>query len=288
MSLTRVDKFYFAAAIFLSFVAILFFKKNMWHEMKIFSLGCLLVAVACVGFINSRTVVHNPARPPLDATSIAFNRVVWPRMTKAYDYFPPEVKTIVTKAEAAKFDEHNNNVYPFLVRMLQKENGKEVIATITFTTLRHFPLHVAAKTAFDFTKYTLPNIAFPLEYMGALPPSAGTAWTVSRMGMFRPRLTKYFLRIGALCFFALLLYSLKTSGARSFLRSVKAAAPAAILLPLAIVVNSTLFTLEAGMDAHIRYALPSYMIILVCLATMFFWHVMYVAQSAAQNCASKP
>ena len=46
--------------------------------------------------------------------------------------------------------------------------------------------------------------------------------------------------------------------------------PVIIISCLAIIVNSMLFALEAGMDAHIRYALPSYMIILTGLASLFF------------------
>ena len=137
----------------------------------------------------------------MDVSSLAFNRVVWPRMSNAYDYLPDKIKEIVIKAEAEKFDEHNNNVYPFLTKILQEKNGKEVISTITFTTLEHFPLQVAAKTAFDFLKYTLPNLAFPFESLGVLPTSVATEWTISRMGMPQPKLTKYFLLLGALSFF---------------------------------------------------------------------------------------
>ena len=47
-----------------------------------------------------------------------------------------------------------------------------------------------------------------------------------------------------------------------------------IVLSLAIIVNSLLFSLEAGMDAHIRYALPSYTIIITGLATLFFGYIL--------------
>lgn len=46
--------------------------------------------------------------------------------------------------------------------------------------------------------------------------------------------------------------------------------PSIIVLFLAIIANSILFTLESGMDAHIRYALPTYTIILTGLVILFF------------------
>lgn len=277
MSLIRVDKFYFGLIVFLSFLVILAFHKKAQKTEIIFSICCIFTAAACVSFIKSETQIYNQNRPPLDVSSLAFNRVVWPRMSNAYDYFPVKIKEIVTKAEAEKFDEHNNNVYPFLTKMLKEKDGKEIISTITLTTLEHFPLQVVAKTAFDFLKYTLPNLAFPLESLGVLPTSVATEWTISRMAMSQPKLTKYFLLLGALSFFSMLVLGSKYliyKNKTGVLNSRKVTNPAIIVLSLAIIVNSMLFALEAGMDAHIRYALPSYTIILTGLVTLLFGYIL--------------
>lgn len=281
MSLIRVEKLYFGLIVFLSFVVLLAFRNkgtdNFGKIAIIFSICSIFMAVACVSFIKSETQIYNPNRPPLDISSLAFNRVVWPRMSNAYEYFPVKIKEKITKAEAEKFDEHNNNVYPFLTKTLQHNDGKEFISSITRITLEHFPLQVAAKIAFDFAKYTLPNLAFPLEALGILPTSVATDWTITRMDMSQPRLTKVFLLLGALSFFAMLAYTsqsflLKTQEA--FLnRMCLLLNPVVIVITLAIVVNSILFTLFAGMDAHIRYALPSYAIILTVVATLFFGYI---------------
>lgn len=58
------------------------------------------------------------------------------------------------------------------------------------------------------------------------------------------------------------------------MNSRKVTNPAIIVLSLAIIVNSMLFALEAGMDAHIRHALPSYTIILTGLVTLLFGYIL--------------
>ena len=180
MSLIRIDKLYFGLIVFLSFVALLAFQNKSQGNRRrktaiAFSIFSLCVAMLCVSIVKSETQIYNPNRPPLNISSLAFNRVVWPRMSDAYEHFPVKIKEKITKAEARKFDEHNNNVYPFLVKTLQEDGGKDIISSITRITLEHFPIQVAAKTVFDFAKYTVPNLAFPLESMSILPTSVATS-----------------------------------------------------------------------------------------------------------------
>ncbi len=257
ISLTRVDKFYFSLGMFLWFLFFLIIKnKKHNHPYKntaTFFIFIIFISMAGINSIKNKTQIYNNNRPPLDRTCLAFNRIVWPRMSKVYDYLPENIKKNITKTEAIKFDEHNNNVYPFLVNQLAENNGKETINTITWITLKQFPLAILSKLIFDFTKYSLPNLAYPLELLGLFPMSVATDWTFSRMAMFQPLLTRIFTSISTLSFFMMLIYNLLKN------ISKPAWCPLTTLETLfvissAILTNSILFTLEAGMDAHIRYA----------------------------------
>lgn len=280
ISLTRVEKLYFGLIMFLLFLVIFAFRYNHVKSQKMLSLLFLvfcLFGVAIVNYVKSETQVNNSNRPSLDVPSIAFSRVMWPIMSQAYEYFPDNIKTIFTKAEANKFDEHANNVYPFLVKIMQRKDGREVILTITRTTIEHFPLQVTAKITFDFIKYTLPNVAFPLEFVGVLPISWATGWTVSRMGMYQPNLTKIYLMIGAVNFFAILIYvsqNLDFRHKKRVLKEVLISNPVIVIVSMAVIVNSMFFTLFHGMDAHIRYALPSYLIINTVLVSLLFGYML--------------
>lgn len=212
ISLTRVDKFYFSLGMFLWFIFFLIIKnKKPNHHYKntaTFLIFIISISMIGINLIKNKTQVYNSNRPPLDKTCLAFNRIVWPRMSKVYDYLPENIKKNITKTEAIKFDEHNNNVYPFLVNKLAENNGKETINTITWITLKQFPLAILSQLIFDFTKYSLPNLAYPLELLGLLPTSVAADWTFSRMTMFQPLLTKIFISISTLSLFMMLIYSL--------------------------------------------------------------------------------
>ena len=275
MSLLRVDKLYYGVVVFVVFTILLYFKR---YDIKIllFSVLLLLITILGVAIVNRYTQVYNIERPSLNVSNLAFNRIVWPRMSDAHEYFSEELKKKITIEDAKKFDEHNNNVYPFLTKTLKEDNGDKVISDITFSALKHFPIRIAARIAFDFTKYSLPNIAFPLEVYGVIPESTATSWTLSRMGMHKPLLTNVYMLLGAMSTCGMLLYMffafnrMKKSGI-SYIRK-----PAvAYIIFFAIVVNSALFALEAGMDAHIRYALPSYTIILTLISTFFMGRIFY-------------
>ncbi len=106
------------------------------------------------------------------------------------------------------------------------------------------------------------------------------------MEMSQPRLTKIYLITGALSFFAMLICAsqyLFFHYKKHVLRRGLISNPAIVILSMAVIANSMLFTLSAGMDAHIRYALPSYTIILVSLVTLFFENIF--GQPLRRGCA---
>jgi hypothetical protein len=174
---------------------------------------------------------------------------------------PPEDRRPISAEDAAHFDQHNNNAFPLISRLLTEDPAnRRVLNDITMATLREYPLAVASKTLFDTSKYMLSNLAFPLELANSLPRSAGTDWTYSRMSQAQPTLTKASLWISQLSFFLVQVPLAFLTVRRLTWQSLKRS----LLFWLsgtAIIVNGLLFGLESGMDSHIRYALPAYTIL---------------------------
>jgi hypothetical protein len=116
---------------------------------------------------------------------------------------------------------------------------------------------VIGKTLYDLAKYAFPNLAFPLERALLLPQSIGTWWTVSRMGMAHPGLSRVALFCAEVFF---LIIQLPLAIAIVIVRGEPALwkHPVFWLTCAAILSNALLFGLASGMDANIRYALPAY------------------------------
>ena len=327
MATTRTEKIYLASLLFLGCCVVIMTVKRRLHIPHRAAASGLLATIfftAAIGmsiFIKKETTVYNTNRPPLDFYSLAFNRVVWPRMSDAYNFFPDALKQEVTLDEAKKFDSDANFVYPFLVKTLSKNGGVEQINSITLLTLEHFPIHIAGKIFFDFFSYTTPNFTFPMEAMNILPESRSTSWTISRMEMFTPMLSRAFLFIGYMQFFALLVFLLvkcpripkigsvtllnpfnlfrlnspplgasdltklefDTSrfAVRFFIRKLIFESPFIFLvLGATIFLNSGMFTLFAGMGAHIRYALPTYTIIQTVVVSFAISRIFFILKKA--------
>ncbi|MDR6926900.1 hypothetical protein [Pseudomonas sp. BE134] len=270
LSTLRVDKLYLSIAVFLlALCALCLSRKNKSSIYKLLvGLLLLVVSVGSAIAIKNTTTVYNSQRPPLDFSSMAFNRVVWPRLTEVYPYLSDAVKSHITMADAELFDSHNNYVFPLLTRELAKADGKKTIDAVTLATIKYFPLQVATNTLFDFTKYSLPNLQFPLEAYNILPKSAGTSWTIERMEMLRPLTTKIYLIIGLIQFIAVgLLVVWFFSTQVSIYKLCKENYLTVLIILSTIFTNSALFALSSGMHAHIRYAIPTYTIIQILLAS---------------------
>ncbi|HGY9285869.1 TPA: hypothetical protein ACNTWS_002492 [Escherichia coli] len=267
MSSLRIDKLYMSIFVFLFSICTLIFLAKNNVSRALMGLSFLLISASAAIAIKHSTTAYNHNRPPLDISSMAFNRVVWPRMTEVYPFLDNTVKSQITIDDSKLFDSHNNYVYPLLTRELEKPNGKKVIDNITLTTIKHFPTEVAYNVAFDFIKYSLPNFQFPLEEYNILPQSVATSWTIERMEMHRPITTKAYLIVGLVNLLSITLiaaWSLLNNNIKFFRKT----AHSALIIISAILTNSALYTLSSGMHAHIRYALPSYTIIQSLLTSM--------------------
>jgi hypothetical protein len=204
--------------------------------------------------VNRATQIPDPSQASLDLSSMAFNRVVWPRLARVYPHLSPEARASIPLDEAVRFDAHNNNVNALLIR---NRDNHHIIDQITLTTLQTFPLAVIGKILYDLAKYTFPNLAFPLERASILPQSTATWWTVSRMGVASPRLTRVALACAEVFFLIVqlpLAIAIVIAGReRALWRH-----PVCWFAATAVFGNALLFGLASGMDAHIRYALPAY------------------------------
>jgi len=271
MALSRVDKLYAALVICVTVVAWAICtgrRKARIGGGTTAVAATLLATLVAVVYVNKTTQTYNHDRPPLDVSSLAFNRVVWPHLAETYPYLSPRAKAVISPEDALHFDEHNNHVYLLLTRLLKSDPAnRAVINEVTLTTLRRFPAQVAGKAVFDIAKYTLPNIAFPLELVHVLPLSTATDWTHSRMQQNTPRLTDAALWTSQAVFLLggmpIALVMLLRKGRPPIRWQL-----IAWLATAAVASNSLLFGLEAGMDAHIRYALPTYTIFQAAVAAM--------------------
>jgi hypothetical protein len=273
MALSRLEKLYVAFCICIGAAVLMWATRHSGCSKlrtgRPWALALVLgMALLSVPLINRLTQTINPNRPPLDLSSLAFNRAVWPRMSEVYPKLPEDARRLISAEDARNFDINNNNVYPLLSKLLaQNANNKKIINEITITTVRNFPMEVIGKTFFDFSKYEVPNLAFPLELSSALPKSWATDWTHSRMSMFSPKLTDISLAISTIVFLLiqipLAILTLKHIGSRKLLLE-----PITVIGFVAITMNSALFSLEAGMDAHIRYALPTYTLLLTVVTLL--------------------
>jgi hypothetical protein len=262
MALSRVDKLYMG--IMLAVVMIVCMRmglKELPHPRLTIVGAPLVVALAAAIAINHFTQVPNADRPALNLSNMAFNRVVWPRLSTVYPYLPSDAKALISPGDAEWFDEHNNHVYLYLDKLLKGHpENQRIINEVTATTLKHFPGRVVGKTAFDIAKYAVPNVSFPLELVSLLPESTATDWTYSRMSQMHPSMTRLWLIVSNIGF-----YLIQLPFAALYLRRRHMqrwwTQPLMLLSVVCVGCNAVMFGLEAGMDAHIRYALPSFIMI---------------------------
>ena len=98
-----------------------FFKKGI-----LLVLATVLVSTGAATAINKAT--QHPGlydRIPTTFGFVLLDRVVWPNMRQNYDDFSDEIKSLITKKDAKKFDKHNNNVMYQMAPLLREKVGEE-------------------------------------------------------------------------------------------------------------------------------------------------------------------
>ena len=266
LSNLRIDKSYLSALAFAALGMSLLLDSTEDARMKKIKKIALLICVFIVTFfidslIRSATTVPNPERPNLSVSAQLFNRAVWPRLSRTLPYLPTNIADTITKEQAQDFDSHNNHVFPFQVMALRDPSkGAEYLNTITVTAIEHLYPEIIGAFLFDLGKYLLPSLAFPLEAIGVLPESVATSWTISRASIVSPNITIAYLWIGSLFYFAVVGFAIMQLKKIRLLPAN--ARSAVVIVGIYLLGNSVLFALAFGMNAHIRYALPTYILTL--------------------------
>lgn len=273
MAVSRVDKLYMGIMLAVMVLVCMLMGPKRPPRLRLAIVGApLIFALAAAITINHLTQVPNADRPALNLSNMAFNRVVWPRLSLVYPYLPSDAKKLISPGDAKWFDEHNNHVYLYLDKLLKGHpENQRIINEVTTTTLEHFPGRLVGKTAFDIAKYALPNVSFPLELVSLLPESTATDWTYSRMSQAHPSMTRLWLIVSNISFYLMQLPFAVLYLRRRHMQRWRSQ-PLVLLTAACVGCNAVMFGLEAGMDAHIRYALPSFIMIfeLVSVASLMW------------------
>lgn len=215
--------------------------------------GLLLVATVISFGMKTATTTINDQRPPFSAANLVFSRVAWPNLTAAHPHLPPDIQAAISLDQAKAFDRHHNNVYPFLVDMAKRPDGDRIRDGISRTVIDTMPGSLAVRIAWDFTKYAVAPLAFAAEAARVVKRSIATNWTLSRMTMFYPVLTWIFLAIG---WISLFLFQIPCA-----LRIRCFSEPIVLVIAALILANAAMFALFHAVETHVRYAMPSYILI---------------------------
>ena len=274
LSNLRIDKFYLSALVFIVFwIYLLMNSRLMRINKKIVLVTLIFIATfGAVSSISSSFTFPNPERPELSLSTSLFNRAVWPRLSKILAYLPDNIADTITKEQAEKFDSDNNNVFPFQVDALRDSTkGVRYLNTITVIAVERFYPEIIGTFFFDFAKYLLPSFAFPLEVIGVLPRSFGTGWTISRASMVSPKVTAAYLFVGSVFYFVVI--GLAIVQFNKFVHWPVSVGSEVLIIALYIIGNSALFAFAFGMNAHIRYSLPTYILTLNFLLIFIFYKI---------------
>ena len=269
LSAMRVEKLYLAALLFVA-AGVMVTVRRFRLERRVYAPKALILALLlCFTLgtsegVKRMTTVNNPDRPALGIMNSAFNRVVWSRLAKTRQYLPPQIKAMISEKEAADFDTINNNVLPFEAEAINNpKKGQGYLRVITQVAFRHFYGQVILVTVFDTVKYALPGLFFPLEAVHLSPQSFATRWTLIQWSRATPRLTAVYLAVGSGLY--LVLFGMSIGRLRLKARPARGVVEAWVLIWVCILGNALMFALAFGMEAHIRYALPTYTITFECV-----------------------
>lgn len=225
--------------------------------------GLLAVPIGVVYLVNQATQTADYGRPSFGVAATTFDRTVWPRMEAIYPELPQDVRTVVSLEEARAFDDHNNEVLPMLARLQAADGGgnRLVWSTVQVAVAEHWP-EIVRRTGWDIVKYAGAPFTHPGDLITETPTATG--WTDSRMSMGHPRLTDRYLGVTFWSLFGVLVPALVAAIAIPTARRRWLVGPTALvwgLLGVAVLLNAVMYGVHAGMHAHIRYAMPSYMLV---------------------------
>ena len=153
-----------------------------------------VAAVMIVLGVNS--VTQTPGSRGRITTNLPFvllDRVVWPNMANNYEYFPDEIRDVITIEEAREFDSHNNQVMyqmaPLLEERVGKEKASEYYVTMAKVVWEHDRRKVIRDTAGTVAAFLMMPQSETLNRWKLL--EANTGWNIKCMTGGDERLTRF-------------------------------------------------------------------------------------------------
>lgn len=160
----------------------------------LFPIIITVVGVLIVLGVNSATQTPgSKGRVTTNLPFILLDRVVWSNMENNYEYFPDEIKDVITIEEAKEFDSHNNQVMyqmaPLVEERVGKEKASEYYVTMAKIVWEHDKEKVIKDTAGTVAAFLMMPQSETLNRWKLL--STNTGWNIKCMIGGDEKLTRF-------------------------------------------------------------------------------------------------
>ena len=176
-ALVRADRIYSCTLYLIVYSVIRLIRKVDWKRFAIVAVAVVLTAGAAIGINRSTQTPGLYGRVSTNLDFILLDRVVWPNMEANYDDFSEEIRNTISLEEAAKFDEHNNNVMYYLAPMVEERVGAErasaMYREMAKVVWKNEPGKVMGDTAKCFLGFFFPHTNAYLSYHGKTETNNG-------------------------------------------------------------------------------------------------------------------
>lgn len=269
----RADRLYTCTLFLVICFIVLLVKKrhsDFFRRGIVLILATVIVSTGVAAAVNKAT--QHPGiydRIPTTLGFVLLDRVVWPNMSENYKGFSDEIKSLITKKDARKFDKHNNNVMyqmaPLLREKVGEEKAEELYKEMAAVVFKNQP----GKVIFDILEDITCVIFTPVSAFLSTYGLADTAddWNLHCVSQNSETLSKIYYNYYLYTYMLLFLISILVGVLRLARRSdqVKKTHTTGIsrlLVPgfLLCVIIALWFSIGDGAPPNDRYALLHYVI----------------------------
>jgi len=195
-SLLRSDRMYSCITLIAVIYIVRFIKYSKMRKSTLLAfLSVSVIVTATVTTVNKHT--QTPGLHGRIQTNLEFvllDRVVWPNMVNCYEYFPNNIKEIITIEDATTFDSHNNNVMyqmaPLIEGTVGREKAKEMYLTMAKIVLKHQGGKVLIDTTEDILTMFFTPFSSLLHHYNLCDKN--DSWNIHCMSTATPNLTNIY------------------------------------------------------------------------------------------------
>lgn len=213
-----------------------------------------IMLIAAVTLFNKATQTADLGRQKPSITADLFDRSVRGRLAPLLPQLSDTMRSRISP-ELAESWNGNPNAIIDIKTALDDPEGHAAMRHAIKAAIRCCGFQIAAQTTVDIVEYLLAPFQYARESL--FDEQSPTSWTNSRMSAAHPLLTNIFTGYSFLLTAGLLLLFL--SRLNKLLREEQLR-HILIFSGTMILLVSLMYALRTGMDFHIRYALPVYMI----------------------------